>query len=77
MLKKTFFNRTEVLPYAIQVLQKAGYKLVTLAECLNGKPYLSVGSPSTPDVCHFYPQRFIYVKDLIFPSFYLQDTWSC
>lgn len=29
----------EVLPYAIQKLQKAGYKLVTLAECLGTQAY--------------------------------------
>lgn len=29
-----------VLPYAIQKLQGAGYKLVTVAECLGMAPYL-------------------------------------
>ncbi|KAF4615786.1 hypothetical protein D9613_012390 [Agrocybe pediades] len=29
----------DVLPYAIQKLQKTGYKLVTLAECLGTQPY--------------------------------------
>ena len=45
------FFRHDVLPYAIKVLQKAGYKLVTVAECLGQQPYLSVGPPSQPDVC--------------------------
>ncbi|KAG8714670.1 Carbohydrate esterase 4 protein [Ceratobasidium sp. 395] len=40
----------EVIPYAIKKLQAAGYKLVTLSECLDGKPaYQSVGKPSKPD----------------------------
>ncbi|CEL53830.1 hypothetical protein RSOLAG1IB_06611 [Rhizoctonia solani AG-1 IB] len=45
------YERTahEVIPYAIQKLQAAGYKLVTLAECLGQQPYQSVGSPQTPD----------------------------
>ncbi|KEP47598.1 carbohydrate esterase family 4 protein [Rhizoctonia solani 123E] len=40
----------DVLPYAIQKLQAAGYRLVTVAECLGEQPYQSVGSPQTPDV---------------------------
>ncbi|KAF9457977.1 carbohydrate esterase family 4 protein [Collybia nuda] len=36
----------ETLPYAIQRLQSAGYKLVTLAECLGKPAYQSVGAPS-------------------------------
>ncbi|KAK0205058.1 carbohydrate esterase family 4 protein [Desarmillaria ectypa] len=40
----------QVLPYAIDRLQAAGYRLVTLAECLGEAPYQSVGSPGTPDV---------------------------
>ncbi|KJA21062.1 carbohydrate esterase family 4 protein [Hypholoma sublateritium FD-334 SS-4] len=39
----------QVLPYAIQTLQAAGYKLVTLAECLGKAPYQSVVAPSTRD----------------------------
>jgi len=39
----------QVLPYAIQKLQAAGYTLVTLAECLGLSPYQSVGAPGTPD----------------------------
>ncbi|KAL0959087.1 hypothetical protein HGRIS_014385 [Hohenbuehelia grisea] len=35
----------EVLPYAIAELQKAGYKLVTVAECLGMQPYQWVGTP--------------------------------
>ncbi|QRW07453.1 chitin deacetylase [Ceratobasidium sp. AG-Ba] len=40
----------EVVPYAIQKLAAAGYKLVTLSECLGDKPaYQSVGKPSPRD----------------------------
>ncbi|KAJ7253509.1 carbohydrate esterase family 4 protein [Mycena rebaudengoi] len=39
----------QVLPYAISKLQAAGYKLVTLATCLNLPAYHSVGSAGTPD----------------------------
>ena len=45
------YNRHEVLPYAIKELQKAGYNLVTVAECLGQQPYHSQGPPSTRDVC--------------------------
>ncbi|KAH6913488.1 chitin deacetylase [Coprinopsis sp. MPI-PUGE-AT-0042] len=38
-----------VLPYAIQRLQQAGYRLVTVAECLGQNPYQWVGAPATPD----------------------------
>lgn len=43
----------QVLPYAIQKLQAAGYRLVTLAECLGQQPYQWVGTPQTKDVSHF------------------------
>jgi len=36
----------EVLPYAISRLQGAGYKLVTVAECLGMPAYQSVGLPA-------------------------------
>jgi len=39
----------EVLPYAIQKLQAAGYRLVTLAECLGKPAYQSVGAPQPRD----------------------------
>ncbi|KAF8925905.1 Carbohydrate esterase 4 protein [Haplosporangium bisporale] len=39
----------KVLPYAIKVLQGAGYKLVTVAECLGENPYLRVDTPSARD----------------------------
>ena len=35
-----------VAPHAIKVLQSAGYKLVTVAECLDQQPYLSTGPPT-------------------------------
>jgi len=39
----------QVLPYAIQKLQAAGYRLVSLAECLGMDPYLSTQAPGTRD----------------------------
>jgi peptidoglycan/xylan/chitin deacetylase (PgdA/CDA1 family) len=39
----------DVLPFAIQKLQAAGYKLVTLADCLGLPAYQSVGAPSARD----------------------------
>lgn len=41
----------QVVPYAIQKLQAAGYQLVTVSECLGLPAYQSVVDPSTPDVC--------------------------
>lgn len=35
----------DVIPYAIKELKKAGYKLVTVAECLGEKAYTSSGAP--------------------------------
>ena len=35
-----------VAPHAIKVLQGAGYKLVTVAECFGQQPYLSTGPPT-------------------------------
>ncbi|KAM6490148.1 carbohydrate esterase family 4 protein [Amanita muscaria] len=42
-------GKTETIPYAIQKLQAAGYRLVTVAECLGKNPYQSVGSPAPYD----------------------------
>jgi len=39
----------QLLPYAIQKLQAAGYKLVTLAECLGQQPYQYTVAPGVPD----------------------------
>ncbi|KAF9480888.1 carbohydrate esterase family 4 protein [Pholiota conissans] len=39
----------QVLPFAIQKLQAAGYKLVTVAQCLGKQPYQSVVAAGTPD----------------------------
>lgn len=39
----------EVLPYAIQQFKAAGYKMVTVAECLGQSPYQSTGSPAKRD----------------------------
>lgn len=44
-----------VVPHAIKTLKAAGYKLVTVAECLGLKPYQSIKAPE--NVSHFslYP----------------------
>jgi peptidoglycan/xylan/chitin deacetylase (PgdA/CDA1 family) len=39
----------QVVPYAIQKLQAAGYKMVTLAECLGEEPYQFTQAPGTKD----------------------------
>ena len=57
---KLYFGWTSqvLLPFAIQTLQAAGYKLVTLAECLGKPAYQSVAAPKTRDVrlsCIQYP----------------------
>jgi len=39
----------DVLPYAIERLQAAGYNMVTLAECLGESPYQSVGNAGVND----------------------------
>lgn len=40
-----------VVPHAIKTLKAAGYKLVTVAECLGQKPYQSIKAPES--VSHF------------------------
>ncbi|KAF7312007.1 Carbohydrate esterase family 4 protein [Mycena indigotica] len=44
------YNSTvhQVYPYALQKLQAAGFKLVTLAECLGDKPYVDNPGPKQP-----------------------------
>ncbi|KAF8607827.1 carbohydrate esterase family 4 protein [Ceratobasidium sp. AG-I] len=39
----------DVIPDAIKQLKAAGYKLVTVAECLGQSPYKSTGSPAARD----------------------------
>ncbi|KAJ2915371.1 hypothetical protein MD484_g5034, partial [Candolleomyces efflorescens] len=39
----------EVLPYAIEKLRGAGYRFVTVAECLNIRPYSTIGAPGFRD----------------------------
>jgi len=43
----------DVLPHAIQTLQSAGYRLVTVAECVGEAPYSSVGQPQSKNVSIF------------------------
>ncbi|KAG6901650.1 hypothetical protein C0995_009541 [Termitomyces sp. Mi166 len=49
-------NSHVVLPHAIKTLQDAGYKLVTLAECLGMPAYQKVGEPEEDDVS-YPPQK--------------------
>ncbi|KAG8725434.1 Carbohydrate esterase 4 protein [Ceratobasidium sp. 395] len=46
---KTPQSSNNLLPDMIKTLQDAGYKLVTVAECLRMDAYLSTGAPSKPD----------------------------
>ncbi|KAG7093316.1 hypothetical protein E1B28_006998 [Marasmius oreades] len=40
----------QVIPQVVSQLKAAGYRMVTVAECLGGmNPYQSVGEPGTPD----------------------------
>jgi peptidoglycan/xylan/chitin deacetylase (PgdA/CDA1 family) len=39
----------DVIPYAINLLQSAGYQLVTVAECLGVPAYTAVGTPQARD----------------------------
>ncbi|KAK3809649.1 MAG: carbohydrate esterase family 4 protein [Linnemannia elongata] len=39
----------QTLPYAITKIQAAGYRLVTVAECLGEEPYTRVGAPAVRD----------------------------
>ncbi|KAF8607826.1 carbohydrate esterase family 4 protein [Ceratobasidium sp. AG-I] len=41
----------DLLPKMIQILQGAGYNLVTVAECLGMDPYLSTGGPTGSGSC--------------------------
>lgn len=43
----------DVLPHAIQTLQSAGYRLVTIAECVGEAPYSSVGQSQSKNVGTF------------------------
>lgn len=40
----------EILPHAIKVLKDAGYKLVTLSECIGQEPYRFTNPPAERDV---------------------------
>ena len=64
--RKQCFYRHQVLSHhdaaAIKELQKAGYKLVTVAECLGKEPHYSEGPSSTREV-------FVYL--FILPAYFL------
>lgn len=50
-------DRHQVVEYAINQLQNAGYRLVTVAECLGEDPYQSVAAPQSRTVSYhcFFP----------------------
>jgi hypothetical protein len=75
LMRRNVFYRHEVLPYAIKVLQAAGYDLVTVAECLGEDPYLRVEDPSVRDVCQVLSFFSGIFYKLVF--FLWQDTWHC
>ncbi|KAJ6468287.1 glycoside hydrolase/deacetylase [Mycena sanguinolenta] len=48
----------DVLPYALDKLQAAGYKITTVAECLDLEPYvLPIGQPGVCDETWFCPEE--------------------
>ncbi|KAG6845263.1 hypothetical protein H0H87_011998 [Tephrocybe sp. NHM501043] len=51
-LNHEVYRHQVVVPHAIKTLQAAGYKLVTLAECLDMPAYQWVGEPENNDVSH-------------------------
>ncbi|KAF8995028.1 carbohydrate esterase family 4 protein [Cyathus striatus] len=55
-----------VLPYYIQKLKAAGYRMVTVAECVGKMPYIRVGQPSVRDVCPFRQLYFLLVTGFNF-----------
>lgn len=67
-----FFLSHQVLPFAIQQLQKAGYKLVSLAECTGLPAYQSISAPGVRDVSSPLP-FFFHVRCWCVPK----STWQC
>lgn len=66
-----------ILPAAISQLKQAGYRLVTLSECLNIPPYQWVGQPQQRDVGRTRTIMSVFVADLPF-AVYLDlrgQTW--
>ncbi len=63
----------QVLPYAIQQLKGAGYKLVTLAECVGEAPYQHVGPPQSRTVSNFN----LVCGLLRAYGIWLQSDWHC
>lgn len=74
MLAVTFRSCSQVvLPHAIKVLKAAGYRLVSLAECLGQPAYTVVGPPAARDVSLFISSSYpLDVKHYV-----LQATWTC
>lgn len=64
-------SSNSTLPYALGVLKKAGYKMVSVADCLGQKPYLSIGPPGIPAVSHAYFLRFSVLTPCC------QADWIC
>ena len=52
-------SSTQTLPYALSVLKKAGYKMVSVADCLGQQPYKSVGPPGNITVSLAFPDNFL------------------
>ena len=71
MISMDFTETTahQVVPHAISVLQAAGYRLVTVAECLGVEPYQSVTTPQAVRGSPLHVDRD--------PNSLLQGTWSC
>ncbi|TFK18983.1 glycoside hydrolase/deacetylase [Coprinopsis marcescibilis] len=55
----------EVLPHAIYLLQKSGYRLVTVAECLGKSPYQSRKAPATRDVRNIFLLEYTTYRPLL------------
>lgn len=61
-------NSHQTLQYAINKLKGAGYKLVTVAECVGKQPYQSVADPQSRTVSTqtLYYSTTIYKLKIIF-----------
>ncbi|KAJ2928674.1 hypothetical protein H1R20_g8388, partial [Candolleomyces eurysporus] len=60
----------QVLAFAIQKLQSAGYKLVSVADCLGQAPYLNTQPPGERDSCVLFQLMIYGQKFLVYPLAY-------
>ena len=51
-------SSTSTVPYALGVLKNAGYKMVSVADCLGQQAYQSVGPPGIMSVSLAFPVNF-------------------